>query len=272
METTSTPVLRSALILKADRLASETLRLALHKLAPGVQVVTTHTVRQAYDALARSRFDLIVTGLDASLEGDALQLIADHMNGLPVFVVGTQLEYRTLVVLQSLPIRGVFDASTEGPEAFHSALRAVICGQRYWSKAVQDRVDRELTAAQSICQHLSNTEQLVLSVLGDGSDDSTAAQALGVSPATISTFRRKLHRKLRVQHRGELMRVAAINGFVRFTPSGVVRPGFAMLAAECLARKRKRRAAAEAAVTAFMLENTPEQHLLRPAALPLKSA
>jgi hypothetical protein len=53
--------------------------------------------------------------------------------------------------------------------------------------------------------------------------------------------RRGLHRKLGVQHRGELVRVAAQKGFVRFTPDGVERPGFALLTAAYHPRYHKRR-------------------------------
>jgi hypothetical protein len=77
-------------------------------------------------------------------------------------------------------------------------------------------------------------------MIGDGSDDTTAAQKLKVSPATIGTVRRHLHRKLCVQHRGDLVRAAVQHGFVRFTPVGVVRPGFAILSAAYQARKPRR--------------------------------
>lgn len=250
---------RSALILKADRLYAETLRRSVESLAPRAQIVVAHSVKAAAHALSRITFDLVIAGFDAALDGDVLQLIAEFALGPArqrgFFVVASQLEYRVLAALQTLPIRGVFDPATDSPLEFDAALRTVVRGQRYWSRSVAERAQRESDPKSSRCHHLSNTEQLVLSVLGDGSDDSTAAEALGLSPSTISTVRRKLHRKLRVQHRGELIRIAAQYGFVRFTPSGIMRPGFAMLAAECLSRKRKRRASAEAAMSAFLTVN-----------------
>jgi hypothetical protein len=42
-----------------------------------------------------------------------------------------------------------------------------------------------------------------------------------------------------VQHRGELVRVAAQHGFIRFTSAGVVRPGFTMMRDAYLARRSK---------------------------------
>jgi DNA-binding CsgD family transcriptional regulator len=89
-------------------------------------------------------------------------------------------------------------------------------------------------------RQLTAFEQVVLSVVGDGCDDIEAARRLSLSPATISTVRRGLHRKLHVQHRGELVRLAAQAGFVRFTPEGVERPGFGLLTAAYHPRDPKR--------------------------------
>lgn len=232
------------LILKADRLYADMLRRSVAAQVSGAEIMMAHSVSAATYALAKIEVDLFIAGVDPSIDGDVLQLLVDQSTRCRrrgVFVVGSELEYRVLVALHNAPVRGVFDPSTDSPEEFARALRGVVRGQRYWSPSLLVRLERELSGPQSLCQFLSMTEQLVLAVLGDGCDDFTAARALGLSPATVSTFRRRLHRKLRVQHRGELIRVAALNGYVRFTPTGVVRPGFAMLAAECLARKRKRR-------------------------------
>jgi DNA-binding NarL/FixJ family response regulator len=253
--------LQRVLILKSDRLYADMLRRAVAALVPAAQVIMAHTVCAATYALGKMEVDLLIVGIDPGLDGDVLQLLVDQSTGAGrrrrLFIVGADLEYRVLAALHGMSVRGVFDPSSDSPEEFSVALRTVIRGERYWSRSVLDRLRRDLSGQQSVCQFLSMTEQLVLAVLGDGSDDLTASQALGISPSTVSTFRRKLHRKLRIQHRGELIRVAAQNGFVRFTPSGVVRPGFAMLAAECLARKHKRRATASAAVAAFLHEQAP---------------
>ena len=149
-------------------------------------------------------------------------------------------ENRVLAALRTMPIQGVFDCANDPPEQLAVALQMIAAGTRYWSPSVQERVQRHHLSPSSIFRLLTTFEQLVLSVVGDGSDDNTAARELGLSPATVSTVRRKLHRKLGVQHRGELVRVAAQNGFVRFTPAGVTRPGFSMLTAAHKARKAKR--------------------------------
>ena len=259
MESSSAPQVSRVLIVKSDRLYADLLRTVVKSLLPAATVTLAHSMEMAARAIASEAFDLLLAGVDQTFNGDVLQLIAQyHRSGpLPqrrVFAIGAQMESHVITVLHLLAVRGVFDASTDCPETLRAALNLVLSGGRYCSRSVAERMRRNPPAVTSGCEHLSMTEQLVLSLLADGSDDGTAAHALGVSPATISTVRRKLHRKLQVQHRGELIRVAAQNGFVHFTPFGVVRPGFTLLAEECLARKRKRRATAAAAVAAFLTE------------------
>ena len=120
------------------------------------------------------------------------------------------------------------------------ALRAISSGRRFWSQTIVDHMYRVGSASTALFRLLTAFEQVVLSVIGDGCDNTVAARQLKLSPATVSTVRRELHRKLGVQHRGELIRVAAQHGFVRFTSAGVVRPGFGMMCAAYQARRAKR--------------------------------
>jgi DNA-binding CsgD family transcriptional regulator len=76
---------------------------------------------------------------------------------------------------------------------------------------------------------LSATEHLIFAVIGDGSDDQVAADQLNLRPSTIQSVRRELHRKLGIQHKGDLVRLAVLHGYVRFTAEGVQRPGFSSL-------------------------------------------
>ncbi len=83
---------------------------------------------------------------------------------------------------------------------------------------------------------LSGAERMVLSVIGDGSDDLAASDSLGLSIHTVHTHRRNIMRKLGLKTRAELIRESTIRGVVRFGPVGVIRPGFERLRRK-LARK-----------------------------------
>jgi DNA-binding NarL/FixJ family response regulator len=155
-------------------------------------------------------------------------------------VVTVRLEYRVLAALRTLAVEGAFDSAAGSPEELTLAFQTLANGKRYWSQSILDHMHRVGSASNALFRLLTNFEQVVLSVIGDGCDNVVAAQKLNLSPATVSTVRRELHRKLGVQHRGELVRVAAQHGFVRFTAGGVVRPGFGLMCASYQSRRTKR--------------------------------
>ncbi|HVS50796.1 MAG TPA: hypothetical protein VHD62_00475 [Opitutaceae bacterium] len=160
-------------------------------------------------------------------------------------MVAPDCDDHAIAVLRSLPIKGIFDSGTQGVEELEVALRDLAAGKWYWSPRILERILRRHVGSNSIFRRLTAFEQIVLTVLGGGIDDTTAAAVLDVSSETIGSVRRDLHRKLGVQHRGELIRVAAQNGFVRFTPGGIVRPGFAVLSEKYYRSRKKRRHARE---------------------------
>ena len=233
------------LILKADRLYADTLRQHAERVLQPVHTTIARSVTTAREVLARDPIALFITGLGETHEGDALDLIAQckkkPYRARRVLVVTMRREYRAFAALRSLPIDGAFDSAEEPPEVFTHALHAVLGGSRFWSASIERRLQQLTSSPTALSRMLTDFEQVVLSVIGDGCDDAEAAHHFGLSPATISTVRRCLHRKLGVQHRGELVRVAAQQGFVRFTPDGVERPGYALLAAGYHPRENRRR-------------------------------
>ncbi len=245
MEPSTLPHIRQILILKADRLYAEALRQHTSHVFPQARVLTAVTINEAREILGDCEIDLFVTGVGASLESDVLELLGTlvgnpAIRGPRVLVVTVRLEYRVLIALRSLAVEGAFDSAAGSPDEFSTALLSVADGRRYWSQSILDHLHRVGSGSTALFRLLTTFEQVVLSVIGDGCDNSVAAQRLNLSPATVSTVRRELHRKLGVQHRGELVRVAAQHGFVRFTSSGVVRPGFTLMCAAYQARRGKR--------------------------------
>lgn len=244
MEFSPAPHEPAVLILNADRLYARNLQQMVLSVQPTARVILSTCIDSAAASLAAQSFELIVTGLEPSLKGDVIDFIASRKRSARcserIFVISAEFEQRVVAALRTLTVSGVFDTASELPASFTPALQAVMMGQRYWSPSVLERMRNEYAASSSLFRRLTTAEQLILSIVGDGSDDISAARELGLSPATVSTVRRDLHRKLGVQHRGALIRIAVESGFVRFTASGVVRPGFAMLTASYQASRGKR--------------------------------
>jgi DNA-binding NarL/FixJ family response regulator len=236
--------IRHALILREDRVYAGALGTTILRVFPQAQISLATTVEATAKLLAAGSIDLLVTGLGHGIEGDVLELLLWWVNQRPnshrVLVVTSDRQYRMLDALRRLGISGVFDSSHDHPERLAAALEQVGSGARYWSSTLLEFMLHARKNSTPLSSLLTAGEQVVLSVVGDGSDDVSAANQLGISPATVSTVRRDLHRKLGVQHRGELIRVAAQHGFVQFTPKGVVRPGFALFSAEYYARRARR--------------------------------
>lgn len=236
-------LVQSVLIVKADQLYAEALRDLVLGVFPSAVVKLAHTIESASRAFADEVFDLLVTGLGPSLGGDMLDFIldcTDRPRHRPrVLVVTTHREPRVVSALRTLPIQGVFDATTDQRDKFRQAVVTVAGGGRYWSPAFGIPTETAGTPHDPFSNVLTTAEQMILSIIGDGCDDETAAARLELRASTIATVRRSLHRKLRLQHRGELVRFAAQSGFVRFTPSGVLRTGFRMLTTAHWSRKTK---------------------------------
>lgn len=245
MELNESPRLNDVVILKADRLCADTLRQVIARMFPTARIRIVASVARVQRLLAQESTDLLLAGTEPLRDGDLLDYLStfpeQHPPARHVLVVTTHLEDRVIAALRSLPVQGVFDSSCDPPDQLPAALRMTVGGTRYWSPNLVERLQHCHLGPNSVFRLLTAAEQLVLSIIGDGCDDLEAAGQLGLSPSTVSTVRRELHRKLRVQHRGELVRVAAQHGFVRFTPNGVTRPGFALLTAACALRHSGRR-------------------------------
>jgi DNA-binding NarL/FixJ family response regulator len=106
-------------------------------------------------------------------------------------------------------------------------LRCINAGRRYLSPSIAEALFRWRMSPSSIGRLLTDKEQLIFSIIGDGRDDQAAAQTLHLRPSTIQSMRRNIHRKLGISHKGELVRLAVQHGFVQFTADGVLQPGFA---------------------------------------------
>jgi DNA-binding NarL/FixJ family response regulator len=231
-------------ILREDRFYAEAIGAIVAQVFPGAKISLATTVQDASRILTRENSEMLITGVAASIEGDVVELlmqwIARRPNAHRVMVVTADRQYRMMDALRRLGVHGVFDSSAERPGELSEALRIVGSGGHYWSPTLIDFMTHSRIKSPPLSNLLTAGEQVILSIVGDGSDDITAARQLGISPATVSTVRRDLHRKLGVQHRGELIRIAAQNGYVQFTPHGVTRPGFALFSAEYYARRSRR--------------------------------
>ena len=73
---------------------------------------------------------------------------------------------------------------------------------------------------------LTPMQQVVLSVIGDGSTDDEASERLRIASGTVNQHRKAIMAKLKLHHKGQLMLHALQQGYVRVTADNIYYPGF----------------------------------------------
>lgn len=226
------PTVRRVFILKADRLHVAAIAREVGLLWPDAQVETAGRVSAAVAALTERGCDLLITGL-GMLDCDACGLIRTcavepRRARLTLVVTGRQNPW-VYSLLHELPIHGAFDTLNENPCRLATALQATAAGRRYFSETYLAFPWHRPEPSVDVFRLLTPTEILILAVLGDGCDPQLAALRLDLKLTTINAACRSMHRKLRVQTKGDLMRIAIEAGLVRSDRGRTEWVGFEML-------------------------------------------
>ncbi|MBP7140599.1 MAG: response regulator transcription factor [Opitutaceae bacterium] len=230
------------LIVKWDCLYARFLSEAVHEFYPGAFTETVFTSEAARQCLARHSYDLVIAGLSFS-DGDGLPLLnsmaqASGVHGL--LLVTLRKDAEMLALLRQFRRISVFDPVRDAPERFALALAHVAQDRRYLSPAFHELLMSSDGAHHLLYAQMTDTERMVLSVIGDGSDDKSAGERLGLEPASVHAHRKRLMRKLGVQTRDMLFRRALELGIVRILPDGrTARPSFDVLKPQIESRKRQ---------------------------------
>ena len=234
------PLAQSVLIAKADRIYTEALRGAVQTLVPHATIDCVARIDDASRCAATKAYDLIVSGIMLA-DGDALDWLAgilDSPRSPRVMVVTGRRETRVLSALHDSRAHGVFDSCECGPEELREALRLVLSGGMFWSGSARQALLSDSRSGSELLRCLTATEQLVLAVIGDGSDDNEAADRLAMSSVAVRSHRKRLYAKLNINHRGQLIRLAMCHGYVRVSGDRVVQPGFGLLRSRAPRRMR----------------------------------
>jgi DNA-binding NarL/FixJ family response regulator len=210
-------------VLKADRLYGDLIRTHIEKRWRNAQVRVFQLGFDALEAIQANMPDLFITGAKiADMDGlEHLEPFMEH--ALPILIVTSRKDSRTFAMLRELRFDGIYDGNEEGLDNLHTAMERVLGHQPYVSPSFAPYLE---TPKDITLDALTDKEQVVLSVIGDGSDDHQAAERLGLSPHTVNTHRKAIMGKLGLHQKGELMCYAVQNGYVHITPDGVYRPGF----------------------------------------------
>ena len=161
--------------------------------------------------LQEGRWDIIV--LDLTMPGsnglEVLKLIKHEHPRLPVLILSMYPEDQFAVRAVRAGAAGYLNK--EGaPEELLQALRKVLAGGNYISAAVADELVLHSRHDSERPPHelLSDREYQVLCLIASGKPVTAIGTELGLSPATISTYRARILQKMGMTTNAQLMQYA----------------------------------------------------------------
>jgi two-component system invasion response regulator UvrY len=157
--------------------------------------------------------------LDINLPGrsglDVLHVLKDENSPVKVLVVSMYPEDQ--YAIRSLRA-GAFGYVNKGsdPQMMVQAVRTVAQGRKYVTPEIAQMLVESLTAPSSENAHdkLSARELQTLTLIASGKRLSDIAEALKLSPKTVSVYRARVLEKLALQNNAELTVYAIRNGLV----------------------------------------------------------
>lgn len=210
-------------VLKAHRFYGDMICRHVKQCWRGAQVEVFQTGFPALESIQGRPPDMFITGVKID-DMDGLEHLEPFIDRpVPILVVTSRRDTRTLSLLREVRYNGLFDVRLDGYNDFNTALEVVLEGKSYISESFQPLIKppRRITLDE-----LTQKEEMVLAVIGDGSDDQQAAERLGISPHTVNTHRKSIMSKLGVHHKGELICQAVQKGYVHISPERISHPGF----------------------------------------------
>ncbi len=210
-------------VLKADRLYGDLIARQIRDSWRSAQVSVFQLGFDALDSIQASVPDMFITGVKID-DMDGLEHLEPFIETtLPILVLTSRHDPRTLELLRNVRFDGLYDGNAEGLENLPVAMQEVLQRRLYVSPTMLPHLKRPRNITLDT---LTEKEQLVLSLIGDGTDDQQAATQLGLSPHTVNTHRKSIMAKLKLHHKGQLMLYAIQHGYIRVTAQRVFRPGF----------------------------------------------
>lgn len=210
-------------VLKANRLYGDLISRHIKEYWRGAKVEVFQKGFDALDAIQACEPDLFIGGVNVE-DMDGLEHFEPFIDGnLPILIVTNHKDARTFCLLRSIRYDGIYDAREEGLENLYTAMQEALAHHLYVSPSIVPLLKKPKNLTLDA---LTEKEQIVLSTIGDGSDDQQAADSLGLSYRTVNTHRKTIMGKLGLHHKGQIICYALQQGYVQITPQGVFRPGF----------------------------------------------
>ncbi len=157
--------------------------------------------------------------LDISMPGpgflEVLRRVRVHRPELRVLVLSVQPEEQYAVRALRAGASGYL-TKDRSPDELAKAIRQVAMGRKYVTASLAEQLAAELggSAGKEPHETLSEREYQVFRLLGAGKTVGEVAETLALSPKTVSTYRRRIMDKMKLDSNATLMRYAIARNLV----------------------------------------------------------
>ena len=203
----------------------ELLVLACSEALPTATINSVGTCEAARASCRRQPPELVI--LDLVLpDGDGLDLLPDIFSmapGAKVIALSSHIDEFTLHRAMSSRVHGILDKNEQPVRILREAIATVLNGQRYISSLVQRLKASARENPAAFDKILSDREQEVIKLIGEGLTNEQIARRLGISVSTAKHHRLNIMAKLDIHSTPQLIHYAIEKGFTRVS-EGPVRP------------------------------------------------
>jgi two-component system, NarL family, nitrate/nitrite response regulator NarL len=152
--------------------------------------------------------DVVILDLYLDRGRLTVEEIAEVAQRCPILVVSASARHPDVMTAIRAGASGYLIKSAEA-ESFCEAVTMVAAGNFYISSQLADLIDTSAAAEPSgLSASLAPREREVLSLIAQGFTQTQAATRMGVSPATIDTYVKRIRRKLGPGNKADLTRRA----------------------------------------------------------------
>jgi two-component system, NarL family, invasion response regulator UvrY len=185
---------------------------------PQSEIGEASNAREALGLVSNQGWDAIL--LDITMPGqsglDVLKQVKEMHPKTPVLVLSMHPEDQYAMRALKAGASGYLTKNTAS-ELVATALRKILAGGTYVSQALAEDLAQRLNepVASAPYETLSDREYQIMSALATGKSVKEISFDLGLSVKTVSTYRTRLLRKLKLTTTAELIRYAIREGLVQ---------------------------------------------------------
>ena len=171
--------------------------------------------QETLDMVSKKNWDAIV--LDINMPGksglDVMKELKEARPKLPVLVLSVQPEDQYAIPVLKAGASGYLSKDSASEELVN-AFKKIIAGGKYVSVSVAEKLAESLgpKSQKSAHEQLSYREFQVLRLIALGKTSTEIAEELKLSVQTVSTYRTRILKKMKMETNAELMRYAMQTG------------------------------------------------------------